>query len=124
MTNNPKLAMPELAGAVFAPSNVVWEGSLPVRMARHRRDLYGGALGRSGRYGMTPSQQRLYVGLAARGKLTFRHQAAMAITGGNKSTTHELIQHLVERGWVEIKGLRYKLTKPVMTYRLCREVAS
>lgn len=82
------------------------------------------SLGRAGRYSMTPAQQRLYVGLAARGGLIFRHRDAMAITGGGKSPAHFLIHHLIERGWVEIKGLRYKLTKPVMTYRLCREVAS
>lgn len=80
------------------------------------------ALGRKGRYSMTPHQQRLYVGLVASGDRMFRHRDAMAITGLSRGPTHRLIHSLVERGWAAHSGHHYALTPPVMNFRLCREV--
>ncbi len=73
------------------------------------------------RYGMTPEQANVYRWLVKNRPhrnpfaISFREVAiVMASTHGN---IHARVSALVERGWLERNGARYRLVAPIMHFK-------
>lgn len=84
-------------------------------------------LGRPGRYSMTPAQQRLYRWMVAqyeeRAVEAFSVRRIAAEAGIYTTSAYRLLQALVERGWMEREGRRYRFDHPVMRFRPCTGTA-
>ena len=77
-------------------------------------------LGRAGRFGMTPKQQRVYRVLASQlDDGEFRLVEAARAAAISRFYAHDFLALLIERGWVERDGTLYRLTDPVMTFKEC-----